>query len=220
MSLLSRRLLAIGEMVEPGGAAADIGCDHGLLGIHLIKTGRATKVVACDISEGPLKTAARNIEREHCDGISLRLSDGFSAVLPGEVQTVIIAGMGGELIAKIIDDAPFLRSADYTLILQPMTRAYELRRYLASHGFAILRETALRDGRLYTIIKAGYTGEVSRPDGVFCAFGALDPSQPQAAAYIAKVKRDAAKCLQSLERCADSSEKITILKEVLGRQWH
>lgn len=217
--MLSKRLLAICALVEPGSAVADIGCDHGLLSIHLIQTGRAARVVACDINERPLQTAARNIERLGCSGISLRLGDGLSKIQPGEVQTVIIAGMGGELIAQIIDRAPFLLCGDYTLLLQPMTRAYALRQYLAEHGFAILQEIAVRDKRLYTVLQARYTGRVQQPGGAFCAFGALDPGEPQAAAYIAKVKRDAAACLRDLERCGGSAKKIRILKEILEHEW-
>lgn len=217
--MLSKRLLALCALVEPGSAVADIGCDHGLLSIYLMQTGRAARVVACDINEGPLQTAARNIERLGCGGISLRLGDGLSQIGPGEVQTVIIAGMGGELIAKIIDAAPFLQSAAYTLLLQPMSRAYELRKYLAEHGFALLREVAVRDKRLYSVLQARYCGEKQRPGSAFCAFGALDPAAPEAADYIARVRRHAAACLQDLQRCGGSAEKIRILKEILEHQW-
>lgn len=206
--------------MEPGGGVADIGCDHGLLSIHLMQTGKATHVVACDINEGPLQTAARNVERAGCSGISLRLGDGLSPIRPGEVQTVILAGMGGELISQLIDAAPFLCSPAYTLLLQPMSRVFTLRAYLAAHGFSVLREVAVRDKRLYTILQVCYTGQLQPFNSAFCAFGALDPAEPDAAAYIARVRRNAEVCLRDLERCGGSAEKIRILKEILEHTWH
>ncbi|MBQ7288740.1 MAG: SAM-dependent methyltransferase [Clostridia bacterium] len=217
--MLSKRLLALCDLVEPGTKVADIGCDHGLLSIHLMQTGKAAGVVACDINEGPLQVAERNIKRFGCKGIELRLGDGLSRIEPGEVQTVIIAGMGGELIAQIIEAAPFLQSREYTLLLQPMSRAYELRRYLAQHGFSIVRELAVRDKRLYTVLQVGYTGKPCVPDSAFCAFGALQPEEPDAAAYIARIKRNAAACLQQIERCGGTEEKARILKEILEHEW-
>lgn len=198
---------------------ADIGCDHGLLSIHLIQSGKAVHVVACDINEGPLQTAERNIKRCGCGGISLRLGDGLSAVHPGEVQTVILAGMGGELIAEIIEKAAFLRSPAYTLLLQPMSHAYTLRRYLAEHGFAVLQEIAVRDKRLYTILQVRYNGCFFMPSSVYCAFGKLHPAQEEAAAYINHVKSNAGACLRALQDCNGSAEKIRILKEILEHEW-
>ncbi len=218
--MLSKRLLSLCEMVEPGSRVADIGCDHGLLSIHLIKTGRAASVVACDINEGPLQTAKRNIERYGCSGISLRLGDGLSKVEPQEIDTCIIAGMGGELIAEIIEAAPYLRSPDYTLVLQPMSRTYELHKYLAEQGFSIIKEFVIRDKRLYTVLKARFDGQPRRPDNIFCTFGKLTPDTPDAAAYIARIKKNAAVCLRKLENCDGQTEKIGILKEIIEHEWH
>ena len=218
--LISKRLLTLCELVENGSRVADIGCDHGLLSIYLIKTGKASSVVACDINEGPLQTASRNIKRYGCDGISLRLGDGLSKVEPNEVDAVIIAGMGGELIAEIIEKAPFLRSKDYTLFLQPMSSAYDLRKYLAEHAFEIIKEVAVRDKRLYTVLQVRFNGEEYIPDSAFCAFGKLTPDTDDAADYIKGIKRNASACLKKVENCERQKEKIRILKEILEHEWH
>ena len=217
---LSKRLLAICELVPDGSRIADIGCDHGLLGIYLIKAGKASSVIACDINTKPLQTAERNIRRYGCEGISLRLGDGLSSITPSEIDTCIIAGMGGELIAEIIDKAAFLRSSEYTLVLQPMSRAYDLRKYLAEHGFEILKETAVRDKRLYTVLQVRFSGKEHTPDSVFCAFGRLTPDTDAAADYISRVKKNAADCMRDLENSDGKEEKIRILKEIIEHQWH
>lgn len=156
---LPPRLAAVAEWTPPACRLADVGADHGYLSIALVQSGRCRSVIACDVAAGPLDNARRNIEAAGVRGIRLRLGDGLSAVAPGEVDCVAIAGMGGDLMARIIRDAGWLRSPDKRLVLQPMSAAEELRAYLYTAGFAIPRERAVLDrGRLYTVMEARFTG--------------------------------------------------------------
>ena len=119
---------------------------------------RITKAIAADVREGPLQAAKQNIERWKAEnGVSTRLSDGLKSILPQEAEDIVIAGMGGELIARIIQEASWLKQGEKRLILQPMTCQTQLRKFLAEEGFAILKEKAVQEPpRVYTVILAAY----------------------------------------------------------------
>ena len=156
---LTNRLRACAQMVAPGSRVADIGTDHGYLPIWLLHNGIASHVIACDLREQPLASARQNAARFGTEGIEFRLSDGLAKIAPGEVNTVVCAGMGGDLIAMILAAAPWLRDARYTLILQPQSAAPALRRYLTQNGFGIREETLLREGRFYyTVLRVRFGG--------------------------------------------------------------
>ena len=123
---LQPRLQAIADLVPQGSRIADVGTDHGYLPIYLLQRNRISCAIATDIRPGPLehgKRTAREWGREH--QISFRLCDGLAEVSPQEVDTVVIAGMGGETIAAILDAVPWCHEKE--LLLQPMSRA-EFRR--------------------------------------------------------------------------------------------
>ena len=104
-TFLSSRLQAIASMVEEGGILADIGTDHGYLPIRLLEDGKISGAIAADINRGPLLRAEEHVrEKGFDDRISLRLSDGFLAVLPGEADAAVIAGMGGPLTIRILEN--------------------------------------------------------------------------------------------------------------------
>ena len=133
--------------------AADIGTDHAYVPIELIKSKRAARVIASDVRRGPLYIAKSNIaENGLSDKIETRLGSGLSVLSPGEADTVIIAGMGGELIADILSkDDMTARQAE--LILQPMNSQYELRRWLIDNNYTILKEDLENEGkRIYNIL--------------------------------------------------------------------
>lgn len=160
MSELSVRLSAIEKQIRRGSRVADIGTDHAYLPIHIIESGLCERVLACDIKPGPLKTAEKNILAAKVTGIELRLSDGLAAIKPGEIDTAVIAGMGGEIISGIIDSAPIVKAEKAQLILQPMTSAEDLREYLSRAGFDISNEEAVEDaGRFYPVIVCKYSGK-------------------------------------------------------------
>ena len=120
MYTISQRLKEIAGLVTVGSRVADIGADHGYLSIYLVKEGIASFVYTCDIGEGPLNNARRNIEKSGVKNIELRLCDGLDGIDPESVDTVIIAGMGGDVISGIIERVPWIKAKNYTLILQPM----------------------------------------------------------------------------------------------------
>ena len=150
---LSKRLEVCSRFVAAGDRVADIGCDHGYLGIYLLKKDIATAVIAADINEMPLQSAMRNAEKF---GVSARmdfyLSDGAKSI-PRDFDTMICAGMGADTMMSILDCAPWLKSPGYRLILQCQSKTPSLRRYLSQNGWHIAEETVLRDGRfLYTVM--------------------------------------------------------------------
>ncbi len=147
-------------MVRPGARVADVGCDHGYLGIHLLQEGTAAFVAALDLRSGPLAKARQNAVRfGTADRMFFAVCDGLEALEAGTVDTVVCAGMGGDTIAKILDRCPWAGDERLSLILQPQSSGNDLRRWLGENGFSILREPLVRDGGfLYTAIEARYGG--------------------------------------------------------------
>lgn len=180
---LDERLSLVMSMVRSGICVADIGTDHAYLPLHLVVDGQASKVYACDINEGPLASARDTVARFKMQPyIETVLSDGLEKVPVEEVDDIIIAGMGGELIASIIDREPRLKDGTKRLILQPMTMADKLRRYLYENGFSIIDENAARDGgHVYTVLCARFTGETRQIDEITALVGLL-PRRSSAAA--------------------------------------
>lgn len=154
------RLLSAAEYVRQGAHLADIGTDHAHLPIFLLLGGRISSAVLADINEGPLAAARENVE-EHglSDRVEYRLTDGCAALCDLGITDYTICGMGGELIADIIDRAPHLTEEGIRLILQPMSRQATLRRYLAEHGFSPLSERyTFAQGKYYVTMLVEYSG--------------------------------------------------------------
>lgn len=145
-----------------GAIIADIGTDHAYIPIHLIENGIAEKVIAADVCKGPVEIAKANIEKNGLsDKIEVRLGSGLSVLENNEADTIIIAGMGGQLISEIID-ADIEKAKRCSLVLQPMNAQYELRKYLIKNGFSIVCEDlAVEDFKVYNImnIQSGMQAE-------------------------------------------------------------
>ena len=154
---LSPRLFSCSSFVRTGDRVADIGCDHGYLGIYLLKEGIAASVIASDINEGPLQSALKNAERYGVrDRMSFYLSDGVRSI-PRDFDVMVCAGMGADTMISILEAAPWLRNDGYRLILQCQSKTPMLRQYLDRNGWQITKETVLRDGRfLYTVMEVVY----------------------------------------------------------------
>ena len=150
---LSDRLLACAAFVRPGERVADIGCDHGYLSIHLLKNGLASAAIASDVNEGPLQSAMHNAEKYGVkDRMRCYLSDGARNI-PRDFDTLICAGMGGDTMIHILEDARWLKSDQYHLILQCQSKTPMLREYLSANGWYIRSESIVRDGKfLYTVM--------------------------------------------------------------------
>ncbi len=154
---LSNRLYACCSFVQPGDRVADVGCDHGYLGIYLLKKGIARSIIASDINEHPLDSARMNAAKFGvADCMTFHLSSGVRHI-PHNFDTLVCAGMGADTIMSILSDAPWLRDPKYRLILQCQSKRPELRRYLSQHGYAIRRETLAKDGKFcYPVMEVIY----------------------------------------------------------------
>ncbi len=157
---LDARLGAAAAYVRQEAYFADIGTDHAYLPVFLLEEGRIHRAIAADIGEGPLANAAATVrEAGKQEQVELILTDGLAGIAARGVTDIAICGMGGELIASILDAAPFVRDPHIRLILQPMSRPAHLRRYLAQEGYEILSETLCRaGGRLYACLCAEFRG--------------------------------------------------------------
>lgn len=162
---LDNRLACAASMVRDNAVVADIGTDHAYLPVYLLKTGKISRAVASDINIGPLRRAMLNAEKYGvAEQISFIQSDGLQAVDAGGeavdcVDDIVICGMGGELIAKIINTSRCAKKSGVRLILQPMSSVYELRAYLADSGFCITDERLCKaGGKIYTCMCAHYDG--------------------------------------------------------------
>lgn len=155
-SFMKPRLFAVVNMVKECENIADIGTDHAYVPIYLLLNNMAKGALAMDINEGPLMRASENINRFSLnDKIKTRLSDGLSELRDNEVDTVVIAGMGGILINNILKNDKERLTSVKKYILQPMTAVEETRKYLCDNGFEIVDEKlAKEDEKIYTIISA------------------------------------------------------------------
>ena len=157
---LSNRLQACAKLIAPGDRVADIGCDHGYLGIHLLTKGIARSMIEADINEGPLDSARRNaIKYGVTDKLTFHLSDGVQNI-PRDFDTLVCAGMGADTMIHILENAPWLKDTKYRLILQCQSKTPMLRQYLSEQGWRITEESVLRDGKfLYTVMELYYEPE-------------------------------------------------------------
>ena len=169
---ISRRLEAAASFARRGGRVADIGTDHAYLPIYLYTTGASLGGVVSDINQGPVERAIANLRDYDADGVFVaQRADGLCGVLDYEPDDIFILGMGGELIARIIEDEPRVKNARYRLILQPMTHPELLRKYLLQGGFAIIGERLVSEDKIYQIICAEYGGSTQRYNDFELYFG-------------------------------------------------
>ena len=172
-SAINARLLSAAELTRQDATFADIGTDHAYLPLFLLESGRIKSAVCSDINEGPLASAKKNAEeRGMMDKMSFILTDGATVLSGLGVTDYAICGMGGELIADIIERAPQLKDSSINLILQPMSRQSVLRKYLAQAGFEIKVESYSYDaGKYYVCLLATYTGKPYEMDEVSAELG-------------------------------------------------
>lgn len=152
---LSKRLYAVAGLVTEGASVADVGTDHGYIPIYLVECKIASKALALDIHRGPLERARLHITGHGLKGqIETRLSDGLSEVAPGEVDTMIAAGMGGNLIIRILTEGKTVVDSLSACILQPQSEIESVRRYLAGNGLVITDEDMVEEeGKFYPMMR-------------------------------------------------------------------
>lgn len=152
---LSPRLRQLAGWVRSGARVADVGTDHAYLPVWLSLHGCVASAIASDLREGPLERARETGRIYGVQDVDFRQCDGLKGIGPAEADTIIIAGMGGENIAAILSAAPWTADGAHTLLLQPMTRAEDLRLFLSEHGYRISREALAQDrGSIYPCIEA------------------------------------------------------------------
>lgn len=159
MITLDKRLEACSEFIDGQGIVCDVGTDHAYLPAYLVLNEKCVGAVAADINDGPLRYAGQTLEKYNLtDKIKLVKSNGLDDIAPDNISDVVIAGMGGETICDILSRADrFKKHTNF--VLQPMTRASHLRRWLYRNGYDIKAEKAvMHDRYLYTVINAVYTG--------------------------------------------------------------
>lgn len=153
---LTERLAAAAALVPSGSTIADIGTDHGYLPVHVCQQGICRHAVAADVAPGPLEAAISHVRGAGLEGyIDCRLGDGLSCLRQGEVDGVVICGMGGPLMVRILDDSRDLWQSLQFAVLQPQSESGVLRQFLYDHAWHIEEETLCIDsGRLYEIMRA------------------------------------------------------------------
>ena len=158
--MLDARLTSAAKFVRQGATFADVGTDHAHLPIFLLEKGIIKTAVVSDINKGPLLRAKENVERAGLSSfVTLVLTDGARELSGFGISDIAICGMGGELIADIIDNAPWLKSEGVRLILQPMSKVATLRTYLSLNGFSLTHEDySFAEGKYYVALVAEYTG--------------------------------------------------------------
>ncbi|MDD3414964.1 MAG: class I SAM-dependent methyltransferase [Lachnospiraceae bacterium] len=171
---LSERLKAVASFVTPGSRIADVGCDHGYIPIYLYEKGSIKKAIAMDINEGPLQRAKEHIAEHNLSCyIETRLSDGVENLKHGEADTLIIAGMGGPLMQKILTDGVETIKGMKEFILQPQSEIREFRHFLLENGFRIVEETIIcEEDKFYPIMKVVF-GTDSYEKEIEYAYGKL-----------------------------------------------
>jgi tRNA (adenine22-N1)-methyltransferase len=170
---LKGRLKLIAHKTPVCNILGDIGTDHGYIPIYLVKNNTCKRAIACDIRKGPLLAAANNVKsfgmEEH---IETRLGDGLKPLNENEAQVIIIAGMGGYLISKILTDGFSKAKTADALILQPMNEINTLREWLYANGFEIYDEELINEGeKIYNVICTRWTGEIKELDRVYYHVG-------------------------------------------------
>ena len=151
---LSLRLSAVAGLVTRGNRLVDVGCDHGYLPVYLYQNQIIPKAIAMDVRKGPLSRAQEHIAQYGLgEYIETRLSDGLAALKEGEGDTLVIAGMGGELIIKILENGRHMWDSVKQWVLSPQSEIFKVRRWLFENGFVIRKEDmVLEDGKFYTVM--------------------------------------------------------------------
>jgi len=223
MLQLQPRLQLLSELVPDGARLADIGTDHGYLPVRLLQQGRIPFAIAADVGQEPLQHAIRTAEEYGVTGVDFRLCDGLCGIGEDEVDTIVIAGMGGETIIHILSQAHWTKAeGKYTLLLQPMTKVAELRRWLTDNGYCFTGERLVWDKEfLYPVLMVtGGTQQLTEMEQEYGVCLAGDPLYGDFLdQQISKLKRAAegksrsekesvrAEAQQLLKRC-DALEKI------------
>ena len=219
---LSKRLTALANMVTDGNRLADIGTDHGYIPIYLCQTGKIPSALAMDIGKGPLQQAQTHIaEHGLSEQIKTRLSDGMAALQFGEADTILIAGMGGGLVMKILSEGAEKLTGKEELILQPQSEIALVREFLRVRNFQILNEDMiLEDGKYYPMMKVSQQKAAEQtkilPQEVADAFGPvlLQKRHPVLKEWLERELRTTNSVIEQLSAQPDHERIRNIMQQV------
>ena len=213
---LDDRLSKVAGLVRNGKRVADIGTDHGYLVAYLVENGICPEGIAADLRKGPLENARQTvIQQGLSDKIRLILSDGLMSIPEESCDDIVIAGMGGNLIAEILDKAPWVKNENIHIVAQPMTHAEVLRQWFIDNGFEIVKEKTATDGkRYYCIISAAYTGASETHGLSYIYTGEIKPETDTDINYLRKILTAMSKKYNAL-MSADKEDNDN-LKEIIG----
>ena len=152
---LSKRLQAVADLVSEGLVVADVGTDHGYIPIYLVQTQKNPKAIAMDVNKGPILRAENHIASYGLQSvIETRLSDGVQNLKVGECECVVIAGMGGALIIKILEEGKEIFRNLREFVLQPQSELHKVREYLCKNAYCVVEENmVLDDGKFYPMFR-------------------------------------------------------------------
>ena len=221
--MISKRLELVASFVPKGAVLLDVGSDHAYLPIELVERGQIERAIAGDVVDGPYQSAVKNVEAHGLkEKIQVRLANGLAAFEEADqVSVITIAGMGGRLIATILEEGLDKLASVERLILQPNNREDDLRIWLQDHGFQIVAESILEEaGKFYEIlvVEAGQM-KLSTSDVRFGPFLSKEVSP----VFVQKWQKEAAKLEFALDQIPEKNleerqvlaHKIQAIKEVL-----
>jgi len=211
---LSVRLETILSLIPECGVLADIGTDHGFIPIEAVRRGRAMHALACDVVPGPLERAAEHIARSGLnDRIETRLGDGLKPLSLKEAGCGVIAGMGGRLILRLLEESRDIAESMDTLILSPHTDVPEVRRALSSFGRRIEAERmAEEDGKFYFVMRTVPGKETLSEKEILFGPVLLSERPPVFLRWLEKERRKTLELLESLSK-TDSERTREVLSE-------
>lgn len=217
---LSKRLISISNFIDDNSKVIDVGCDHALLDIYLFKNKKNISLIASDVRSGPLKQAKRNIDKYNCD-IKVKLGYGISTI-ESDVDTVVIAGMGGDTIVDILNNDSNLLVNVEKMVLSPQSEWMKVRKVISSLGFYISNEILVEDSDKYYLIIVAKKGHKDYND-LELEYGPLllKNKSLEFLSYYKKVLAEERKVLEKIpkekiEEYKNKEKEINILKNMIN----
>lgn len=225
---LSPRLAAIARLIPHGARVADIGTDHARLPVCLVNTDRSPRVIATDLNEKPYQSACRQVLAAGVEKlVDVRKGDGLDVIRPGEVEVIVISGMGGTAIQGILERSRGVLAGVSRLVLQPMADAGSLRVWLAQNGWRLLDEELVKEDEKFYVIIAAEPGQETCQDGFMLEIGPVLAGKCSEALieYLEKIRGDYQRVLsglarsrteQSMEKAIEMTSRLARLRELIG----